>query len=256
MMIEVRVHRRPMLRPPRPGPAAPEGVKGEFHKFGFLSHHGRHAGRLCAQLVAVAAPWLKRRYHRSVKVFLYAAGRRRRNARSSAFATDAARFAPVALRHDESGLSAGDRQALARLVEAARVLNFALTWTSSGAATAPFTSACARIRRRSAKPAWITSGSIRVPGPTWTTIPPSFPACLNISRPAPIFYPEDMTQRRIRRLGEDAAARRPGRRPKDFSRVIRRDAGRHLTAVPYSQAYAADLHRAAALLRQAAALTA
>ena len=34
-----------------------------------------------------------------------------------------ARFAPVNLKHDESNLSAGDRKALPKLVEAARVLN-------------------------------------------------------------------------------------------------------------------------------------
>src|SRR6202041_1823382 len=40
-----------------------------------------------------------------------------------------------------------------------------------------------------------------------------------------------------------------------FFSVIRRDAAKHLTAVPYSEAYAADLRHAAALLREAAALT-
>ena len=35
-----------------------------------------------------------------------------------------ARFAPVQLKYDEAGLSAGDRKALPKLVEAARVLNF------------------------------------------------------------------------------------------------------------------------------------
>src|ERR1700730_16572118 len=34
-----------------------------------------------------------------------------------------ARFAPVKLKYDTSTLSAGDRQALAKLVEAARILN-------------------------------------------------------------------------------------------------------------------------------------
>ena len=34
-----------------------------------------------------------------------------------------ARFAPVTLKYDAAGLSAGDRQALPKLVEAARVLN-------------------------------------------------------------------------------------------------------------------------------------
>src|SRR4051794_37370234 len=35
-----------------------------------------------------------------------------------------ARFAPVRLQYDEAGLSSRDRQALPKLVEAARVLNF------------------------------------------------------------------------------------------------------------------------------------
>jgi hypothetical protein len=35
-----------------------------------------------------------------------------------------ARFAPVTLHYDEASLSPGDRQALAKLIEAARVLNY------------------------------------------------------------------------------------------------------------------------------------
>src|SRR6185503_20255681 len=35
-----------------------------------------------------------------------------------------ARFAPVKLKVDQSGLSQGDRKALAKLIEAAKVLNF------------------------------------------------------------------------------------------------------------------------------------
>ena len=68
-----------------------------------------------------------------------------------------ARFAPVQLKYDESGLSAGDRKALPKLVEAAQVLNL-FSWISSGAAIARFTRSCRRTPRRSAKSGCIISG--------------------------------------------------------------------------------------------------
>jgi hypothetical protein len=68
------------------------------------------------------------------------------------------------------------------------------------------------------------------------------------------FYPEDMTRDEFEAWvkGLSKAQREQA---EGFFTVIRRDSARHLTAVPYSEAYSADLHRAAALLREAASLT-
>ena len=104
-----------------------------------------------------------------------------------------ARFAPVDLKHDESGLSAGDRKALPKLIEAARVMD-SLSWTSSGWATARCTRSCKRMpaplgqERLQLFPAQqravVRSGRARafIPG-----VPERKPAGAN-------FYPEDMTR--------------------------------------------------------------
>src|SRR5262249_32620344 len=63
------------------------------------------------------------------------------------------------------------------------------------------------------------------------------------------FYPEDMTREEFEAWAKD----KPD--AKGFFTVIRRDANRRLALIPYSKAYAADLTRAAELLREAAALT-
>ena len=72
--------------------------------------------------------------------------------------------------------------------------------------------------------------------------------------PGANFYPEDMQKQEfeawIKTLPPQSAEQAQG-----FFTVIRRDAGRHLTAVPYNQEYRPDLERCAALLREAAALT-
>src|SRR3954469_12225124 len=73
------------------------------------------------QLPRQRALW---RYHRSVKpiVMLMAAAAVIPNL--DQLEQMSARFAPVRLQYDEAGLSSGDRKALPKLVEAARVLNF------------------------------------------------------------------------------------------------------------------------------------
>jgi Peptidase family M49 len=68
------------------------------------------------------------------------------------------------------------------------------------------------------------------------------------------FYPEDMSRQEFegwaRSLSPDARRQAEG-----FFTVIRRNSSGKLEAVPYNQVYAADLDKAARLLREAAALT-
>ena len=73
--------------------------------------------------------------------------------------------------------------------------------------------------------------------------------------PGANFYPEDMAREEFESLGEDAVAEAQRRDAEGFFTVIRRDAARHLTIVPYSQEYQPDLTGAAALLHEAARLT-
>jgi hypothetical protein len=157
-----------------------------------------------------------------------------------------ARFAPVQLKYDISRLSPGDRQALPKLIEASRVLNWVFLdqlWSGNRALYEKLRQDATPLGKERAHYFWLNKGpwsdldahKAFVPG-----VPERKPEGAN-------FYPEDMTRAEFEAWAKDDA--------KGFFTVIRRDANRKLVAVPYSKAYTADLTRAANLLREAAALT-
>jgi hypothetical protein len=164
-----------------------------------------------------------------------------------------ARFAPVKLHVDESSLSAGDRKALATLVEAGRVMNSIFMdqlWSGNQALyaklqkdTTPLGKARLHYFRLNKGP-WsnIDGNTAFIPD-----VPERKPKGAN-------FYPADMTREEfeawVKTLSPAERAQVEG-----FFTVIRRGSDRKLTAVPYSKEYAADLAKAAGLLREAAALT-
>ena len=87
-----------------------------------------------------------------------------------------ARFAPTELKVDLSGLSAGDRKALVKLIEAAHIYNeifLRQLWSGNPALYAKLQQDTTPL----GEPACIISGSTRDPGPTSTTTPRSCPAC-------------------------------------------------------------------------------
>lgn len=166
--------------------------------------------------------------------------------------TMAARFAPTPLRVDTSKLSAGDRQAVVKLIEAARILDDVFMqqyWSGDTALYAKLQKDATPLGKarlhyfRINKSPWSTIDDFRafVPG-----VPPR-------KLPGANFYPEDMTKEQFEKWvatlpeKEQAAA-------KGFFTVIRRKAG-GFVAVPYSEEYKDDLTRAAALLREAANAT-
>lgn len=164
-----------------------------------------------------------------------------------------ARFAPVKLHVDESALSAGDRKALAKLVEAGRVMNpifMDQLWSGDRVLYAKLqkdTTALGKARLhyfRLNKGPWsnLEGNTAFIPD-----VPERKPKGAN-------FYPADMTREEFEAWAKTLS---PADRDKaeGFFTVIRRGADRKLTAVPYSKEYAADLTKAAALLREAASLT-
>jgi len=164
-----------------------------------------------------------------------------------------ARFAPVKLTYDESRLSAGDRKALPKLVEAARVLNFIFMdqlWSGNRAEYARLQADTSELGKARAHYYWLNKGpwsdldhhEAFVPG-----VPETKPAGAN-------FYPTDLTKAEFDAWTKTLT---PGAREQaeGFFTVIRRDGNKKLTIVPYSQEYSADLHKAAALLKEAAGLT-
>ena len=158
-----------------------------------------------------------------------------------------ARFAPARISAGTTGLAEGDRKALAKMLEAAHVIDdlyLEQAWSGNFKLRAEL--------RKDRSPL----GKARVlyfelnKGP-WSALDantaflPDVPA----HKPAGAnFYPEDMTKAEFEKWAEshpDAAG---------FFSVVRRS-GKTLEVVPYSKAYAPQLKRAARLLREAAQLT-
>ena len=169
------------------------------------------------------------------------------------------RFAPTQLHVDTSKLSAGDRQALAKIIEAARTLNDVFMkqyWSGDMALYARLQRDRSALGKARLHYFWINNGpwseldefKVFLPG-----VPARKPEGAN-------FYPEDMTKQEFEKwlaslLPEQQTA------AKGFFTVIRWRSGsdpsaqRELQAVPYNDEYKDDLTRAAALLKEAADLT-
>src|SRR5579871_5560923 len=150
-----------------------------------------------------------------------------------------ARFAPVKIKYDTSMLSAGDRNALAKLIEAARILNYLFMdqlWSGNRALYDQLEKDTSPLGKERAHYYWLNKGpwsdldghTAFVPG-----APDRKPLGAN-------FYPADMTRDEFETW---AAKLTPTERQKaeGFFTVIRRDSAKKLIMVPYSQAYAADL---------------
>ena len=165
----------------------------------------------------------------------------------------AARFAPAPLQVDLSGLSAGDRKALARLIEAGHLVNHIFMqqfWSGDLALYQKLQQDKSELGRARLHYFWINKGP-------WSEIDehkaflPGVPAK---KLPGANFYPEDMTKEEFeswaRSLYPESKELAEG-----FFTVIRRAPGKKLKMVPYSEEYKPDLAKAARLLKEAAALT-
>jgi len=164
-----------------------------------------------------------------------------------------ARFAPVTLRVDTSGLSPGDRQALAKLMEAASLIDdifLTQLWSGNQAMYAHLKKDATPLGKARLDYFWLSKGPWSDLDDYAAFLPGAPPRKL----PGADFYPEDMRREEFeawaKSLPEDQRRDAEG-----FFTVIRRDAAGHLTAVPYSREYRHDLTRAAALLHEAAGLT-
>src|SRR6266700_1537460 len=165
----------------------------------------------------------------------------------------AARFAPTPLRVDTSGLSAGDRRALVKLIQAARIVNHIFMqqfWSGDLALYTKLQQDKTPLGQARLHYFWINKGP-------WSEIDehraflPGVPA----RKPAGAnSYPEDMTKEEFEKwaktLYPESKASAEG-----FFTVVRRNSSRKLQLVPYSQEYKADLDQAAKLMRDAANLT-
>ncbi len=172
---------------------------------------------------------------------------------ASELKTMTARFAPTPISVDTSKLSAGDQQALAKLVEAARIVNELFmkqlwsanlsTWQKVKADESPLGKARAHYY-------WINKSP-------WSALDEQMAFLPNVPERKLLganFYPEDMTKVEfetwVKTLSEKDQEAATG-----FFTVVRRDADRKLKLVPYSEEYRPELERISALLKDAAKAT-
>ena len=158
------------------------------------------------------------------------------------------RFAPVEIGADTSTLPGHERQALARLVDAARIMD-ALFLRQVWAGNEALLQTLAREPDDRLRTFLLNKGPwsrLDAHAPTLPEVPPK-PEGAN-------FYPADATKAEIQQwletLPDEQRAQASG-----FFTVIRRDSRRRLISVPYSLEYQPELTEAARLLREAAALT-
>ena len=164
-----------------------------------------------------------------------------------------ARFQPTELRLDASKLSPGDRQALSKLIEAARVLNdifLTQMWSGNHALYAKLRQDTTPLGKARLDYFWLNKSPWSEIDDHAAFLPDVPPKKL----PSANFYPEDMTREEFEAWVKTLS--KPEReQAESFFTVIHRDGNRKLHAVPYSQEYRADLEKSAKLLEQAAGLT-
>jgi hypothetical protein len=164
-----------------------------------------------------------------------------------------ARFAPTEVSTDTAPLVPADRQALAKIIEAAGYLNPLFrrqVWSGNDSLLTRLTADTTGVGRLRLHYFLINAGP-------WSRLDDNAPFIDGVPHEKPShagYYPDDITKAEfetwVRSLGPEERARAEG-----FFHVIRRNADRSLKAVPYSEEYREFLEPAARLLREAAALT-
>jgi hypothetical protein len=163
------------------------------------------------------------------------------------------RFSPTELTASTAHLSANDKQALAKIIEAAKLLDplyLRQVWSGNEAL------------KKKLEADKTPAGRLRlhyflINDAPWSRIDSKEPFIEGVPHEKPLganHYPEDMTKEEfnawVETLPEAEKHKATG-----FFWMIRRDSNRKLMTVPYSKAYAEFLVPAAKLLREAAALT-
>ena len=164
-----------------------------------------------------------------------------------------ARFAPTTLTADVSKLTPKDRQALDKIIAAAKLLDplfLRQVWSGNEALEKKLKADNSAAGRERLHYFYINDGP-------WSRLDEKEPFIEGAPREKPHganYYPDDMTKEEfntwLQSLPEAEKQKATG-----FFYVIRRGPDKKLTNVPYSQAYKDVLEPAAKLLREAAALT-
>ena len=164
-----------------------------------------------------------------------------------------ARFAPTQLTADTARLSPGDRQALEKIIQAAKLFDplfLRQVWTGNAELEKKLQADKTPIGRQRLHYFYINDGP-------WSRLDNKEPFIEGVPHEKPSqanAYPDDVTKEEFNKwvegLSEEEKKKATG-----FFYLIRRDSNGKLMTVPYSQAFKEHLEPAARLLREAAALT-
>src|SRR5215213_5453949 len=164
-----------------------------------------------------------------------------------------ARFAPTTLTADTSKLTPKDRQALDKIIAAAKLLDplfLRQVWSGNAELEKKMQADKTAVGRQRLHYFYINDGP-------WSRLDEKQPFIEGVPHEKPLnasYYPDDLTKEEfnswVQGLSETDKQKATG-----FFWLIRRGPDRKLTIVPYSEAYKEYLGPAAALLREAAALT-
>src|SRR6476660_4156658 len=171
----------------------------------------------------------------------------------SELAKKIARFAPTVLTADTASLSANDKIALKKIVEAAKLLDplfLRQVWSGNDSLEKKLLTDKTAVGRQLLHYFYINDGP-------WSRLDSNQPFIDGVPKEKPpqaAYYPDDMTRDEfnswVQTLSDADKQKATG-----FFYVIRRGSDRKLTMVPDSQAYREYLEPAAKLLHEAAALT-
>lgn len=170
-----------------------------------------------------------------------------------------ARFAPVALTADTSTLSAGDRKAIAKLVEAAKivdVLQLRQRWASNEALWAALQKDTSPLGKARLNYFWLNKGPWSIIDGNTSFLPPQVAGiAIPATKPAAAnFYPAGASKQALEKWinGLPAADKEQAQW---FYTVIRQGADGQFKTVKYADEYKPELTRLAALLNEAADAT-
>ncbi|HKP85188.1 MAG TPA: hypothetical protein VJZ26_03770 [Blastocatellia bacterium] len=171
----------------------------------------------------------------------------------TALAAKISRFAPTEVTADVSHLSDGDRKALDKIIQAAKLMDpifYRQVWSGNVALKAKLEADTSPVGRERLHYFVINKGP-------WSRLDkdePFIPGVPHEKPPQAGFYPDDITKEEFNAWAE-GLSEADRNKARGFFHVIRRGADRKLAAVPYSQEYREFLEPAANLLREAAGLT-
>lgn len=164
-----------------------------------------------------------------------------------------ARFAPTVITADTSRLTAGDRRALAKIIEAARLFDplfLRQVWSGNPALLRKLQADRTPLGRARLHYFLLNDGP-------WSQLDDNrafLDGVLDVKPPQAAHYPDDMTKEEFTRWVEGLPEAEK-QKATGFFYAIRRAPGGGLRAVPYSEEYREWLVPAARLLREAAAAT-